>query len=156
MPDFSFAKTQAFLIMKIVICGSMSLSKKMVAIEMELKKSGHTVILPRHAREYADGKRESESNRESVQNKIAGDLIRDYYENIKAADAVLIVNETKNGINNYIGGNAFLELGYGHALRKKVYILNGIPDMIYTDEILAMQPVILNGDLNKINVRYAL
>src|SRR3989339_17671 len=110
--------------MKIVISGSMSSSKKMVEIEKALK--------------------------ESVQNKIAEDLIRDYYEEIKNADAVLIVNETKNGIKDYIGGNAFLELGYGHALRKKTFILNGIPDMPYTDEIIAMQPVILNGDINKI------
>ena len=133
--------------MRIVVCGSMSLSKKMVEVEAELKKSGHAVILPDGAREYAvSGTTESEP----VKKKIEHDLIRDYYEKIKTADAVLIVNETKNGIKDYIGGNAFLELGYGHALRKKVYILNGIPDMIYTDEILAIQPLILKGDLNKI------
>ncbi|OGF27970.1 hypothetical protein A2303_06215 [Candidatus Falkowbacteria bacterium RIFOXYB2_FULL_47_14] len=136
--------------MKIVICGSMSSAKKMVALEIELKKFDHMVILPRHAREYANGDLAPESSHESTQNKINHDLIRDHYEKIKAADAVLIVNETKNGIKDYIGGNAFLELGYGHALRKKTFILNGIPDMIYTDEILAMQPVILNGDINKI------
>ncbi|MFH0892288.1 MAG: hypothetical protein V1867_05915 [Candidatus Falkowbacteria bacterium] len=134
--------------MKIVLCGSMSSAKRMTEIETELKKSGHEVILPKNAREYANGDLAPESSHESTQNKIAGDLIRDYYEKIKAADAVLIVNETKKGIKNYIGGNAFLELGYGHALNKKTFILNGIPDMPYTDEILAMQPILLNGDLS--------
>jgi len=29
-------------------------------------------------------------------------------------------------------------------------LLNGIPEIIYSDEIKAMQPTVLNGDLSKI------
>ena len=57
----------------------------------------------------------------------------------------------KNNIKNYIGGNSFLEMGFAHILNKKIFILNDIPEMIYTDEIEAMQPIALRGDLTKIN-----
>jgi predicted RNA-binding protein with PUA domain len=62
----------------------------------------------------------------------------------------LIVNIDKKDICNYIGGNTFLEMGFAHILNKKIFLLNEIPEMIYTDEILAMQPIALNGDLSKI------
>ena len=62
----------------------------------------------------------------------------------------MVVNVNKKGILNYIGGNSFLEMGFAHILNKPIFILNEIPEMIYTDEILAMQPVVLNGDLLKI------
>ena len=63
---------------------------------------------------------------------------------------MLLVNEKKNGIENYIGGNTFLEMSFGHVLGKAVYVLNDIPALSYTSEIAAMQPIILKGDLNKI------
>jgi len=66
------------------------------------------------------------------------------------SDAVLVVNFDKKGIKGYVGGNSFLEMGFAHVLNKKIYLLNDIPDMGYKDEIEAMQPIILNGELNKI------
>ncbi len=62
----------------------------------------------------------------------------------------LAVNIDKKGIKNYIGGNTFLEMGFAHVLDKKIFLLNEIPDISYKDEIKAMQPIILNGDLSKI------
>lgn len=62
----------------------------------------------------------------------------------------MAVNEKKNGIENYIGGNTFLEMSFGHVLDKPVYILNNIPKLSYTSEIIAMQPIILKGNLSKI------
>ncbi len=61
-----------------------------------------------------------------------------------------MINLTKKGIDNYIGGNTFLEMGFAYVLAKKIFLWQDIPEMIYTDEIKAMQPIILNGDLNKI------
>ena len=138
--------------MKIVICGSMTFSKSMIDVEKELLKIGHAVIIPRHTKEYAELKLAEEIHTESVKNKINYDLIRDYFEEIKNADAVLIINKEKNGIKHYIGGNSFLEMGFAHILNKKVFLLNEIPKMIYTDEIKAIQPIVLNDDLSKIKI----
>jgi len=129
----------------------MAFSKEMVEIANQLRQHNHEVILPRHTEEYANRTLTGETSYESTKNKIDHDLIRDYYEEMKLCDVVLIANIDKNGISNYIGGNSFLEMGFAHVLNKKVFLLNDIPDMIYTDEIKAIQPVILNGDLLKIN-----
>lgn len=129
----------------------MVFSKEMTKIADELKQENYKVVLPRNTKEYAEKILMKETSSESINNKIDNDLIRDYFDEIKNADAVLIVNEEKNNIKNYIGGNSFLEMGFAHVSDKKIFILNDIPEMIYTDEIRAMQPVVLRGDLKKIN-----
>jgi len=124
--------------MKIVICGSMRLSKKMLKIKEELTKLGHFVIVPRHTEEYATLNTSDHMHNESVKNKINHDLIRQYFNEIEKNDAVLVVNDSLKNIPNYIGGNSFLEMGFAHVLNKKVYLLNPIPEMSYSDEIIAM------------------
>ena len=136
--------------MKIVICGSMRLSKKMLEIKEELIKLGHFVIVPRHTEEYAALDTPDDIHNESVKNKINHDLIRQHFNEIKKNDAILIVNDALKDVPNYIGGNSFLEMGFAHILNKKIYLLNYVPEMSYSDEIIAMQPMILNGDMTKI------
>jgi predicted RNA-binding protein with PUA domain len=136
--------------MRIVICGSMSSAVQMLDAEKELLENNHEVVLPKNTKKYAEKVLTEEISSESTKNKIEYDLIRDYFKKIKNADAVLVVNVDKKGIRNYIGGNSFLEMGFAHCLNKKIFLLNAIPDMIYTDEILALQPVVLNGNLFKI------
>ncbi len=137
--------------MEIAIVGSMSTASKMIQIKNELEKMDHKVILPRHTKKFADGVLSKRTSSESVKNKIENDLIRDYFNKIKSSNAILVVNETKNEIKNYIGGNAFLEMGFAHVLDKKIFLLNPIPENLpYSDEIKAMQPVVLRGDFCKI------
>jgi nucleoside 2-deoxyribosyltransferase len=136
--------------MKIIICGSMKVCRKMIEARDELERIGHKVLLPRHTEEYAKMNTSDHVHNESVKNKINYDLIRYYYNEIKNSDAVLVINEDLNEIKGYIGGNTFLEMGFAHVLNKKIFLLNPIPEMGYEDEIVAMKPVILEGDLNRI------
>lgn len=76
--------------------------------------------------------------------------IKYYFEKIKESDAILVLNFDKKGIKNYIGGAIFLEMGFAHILGKQIFLLNEIPDISYKEEIKAMQPTVLNGDLNKV------
>jgi len=128
----------------------MKVSVRMLEISEELLALGHEVILPRHTKEYAEMKTSDHIHNESVKNKINHDLIRDYYEKIKASDAILVVNCDLNGIENYIGGNSFLEMGFAHVLGKKIFLLNDIPNSSFKDELVAMQPIVLVGDLKLI------
>ena len=133
--------------MKIVICGSMAFSQSMLETKKTLENNGHEVVVPHNAEKYADGTIAIENKWE----KIEGDLIRNYFNEIKNTDAVLILNQTKNNIANYIGGNGLIEMAFAHVLDKKLFLLNPIPQgMSYSDEIEAMRPIILNGDLSKI------
>ena len=63
----------------------------------------------------------------------------------------MVLNHDKKGIKNYIGSNSFLEIGFAHILNKKIYILNEMLDTEYCyQEIIAMEPVVLGGDLSEI------
>jgi len=136
--------------MKIVICASVAFSKEIVEKKHELEKLGHEVVIPENVAEYTAGEKTPETWQEKAVIKIEGDLIRGYFDEIKSSDAVLILNYEKKAINNYIGGNSFLEMGFAHVLKKPIFLLNPIPKMPYTDELTAMKPVVINGDLKKI------
>lgn len=136
--------------MKIIICGSMSASKEMADVENKLVTLGHTVVLPEFTHEYAQMDTIDEMHTESAKNKIEYDLIRQYFNKIKEGDAILLVNIERKGIEGYIGGNSFLEMGFAHILNKPIYLLYPIPEMGYRDEIEAMNPILLNGDMSKI------
>ncbi len=137
--------------MKIEICGSMIFSRRMLEIKESLLEMGHIANTPPFTEKYAKLESPEKRHSESLGNKIKHDLIRVYFNKIKNSDAVLIVNENKNNIESYIGGNSFLEMAFAHILNKKIFLLNPIPKLSYTDEIEAMQPIILHGDLEKIS-----
>lgn len=138
--------------MRITICSSMVFSKELIEIEKELIEQKHEVILPEFVREYAKMNSTDEMHKESAKNKIKYNFIKGYFDKIKNSDAVLIVNKKRKDIDNYIGGNTLLEMGFAHVLNKKIFLLNPIPNMNYSDEVEAMKPIIINGDLNKINL----
>lgn len=136
--------------MKIAICSSITFCKEVMETKEKLEKLGHEVVLPYNIHLYAIGAEKPETREESTKNKVKNDLIRQYFNEIKKSDAVLAINKDKHGIKNYIGGNTFLEIAFAHVLNKKVFLLNPVPDVLYADEILAMEHVVLNNDLTKI------
>ena len=146
--------------MKIVICASIDLTPKVKEIKKALEDLGHQTEIPFMSQRIIDGEitladflavKDKEGDgrfrRESGE-----DFIKRYYYLIKGADAIIVVNDDKKGIKNYIGGNVFLEMGFAYTMDKKIFLLNPLPDMGYSDEIKAMQPVVLNGDLKKISL----
>lgn len=145
--------------MRIAVCGSMIFSQEMLDAKKVLESKGYEVALPDGVAEYiADpsltGKLKDTSRAEDAKRKIERDLIKRHYKEIKASDAILVINKEKKGIKGYIGGNSFLEMGFAHVLDKKIftmYDLSSTQEHIY-QELVAMQPVVLNGDINKINL----
>lgn len=128
----------------------MKFAKEMMKAKKTLEGNNHVVDIPVGTEKYAVGKLKTENQAESLANKLAHNAIREHYNKIVESDAILVINKDKNGINNYVGGNAFLEIGYAYVLNKNIFLLNPIPNMIYSTEIEAMKPIILNGDLSKI------
>ncbi|MDD4271796.1 MAG: hypothetical protein PHF50_03250 [Patescibacteria group bacterium] len=143
--------------MTITICGSISSTPKIKEVSDKLLAMGHKTYLPYTSLKIINGEmtmeeylHEKEKNGDGAFRKIKEDLIKRYYNFIKESDAIIVLNIDKNGIKNYIGGNVFLEMGFAHVLSKKIYLYNNLPDIIYLDELKAMQPIIINGDLSKI------
>jgi hypothetical protein len=142
--------------MKIAICSSTQFLNEVKEIANELMEMGHEIIYPHTIGKVIRG----EADFESVMNEknnglwhergIKHDSLRSYYQEIKDSDAILVTNFEKKGIKGYIGGAVLLEMGFAHVLNKKIFVLNEIPEMPYTDEMKMMQPVVINGDLNNI------
>lgn len=144
--------------MKITIIGSSYFKEKKIEIKKELIALGHEPIIHPHYEDFVAGKRQDiwkmVENGEHAQAKIENDYIMWYYKAIVSSDAVLVLNLEKNGKENYIGGNTFLEIGFAYVNDKKIFLYNDLPTenvCSYLDEIVAMQPVVINTDLSKIS-----
>lgn len=136
--------------MRIIICGSITAANEIEKIRDELESSSHEVEIPEGVKNLRLRDRTEVSNEEKADDKIKGDLIRGYFEKMKNYDIALIVNPEKRGVTGYIGGNTLIEMAFAHVLGKKIYVLNPLPDLSYTSEILAMRPTVINGNLSKI------
>ena len=128
----------------------------MKIIADKLRADGHEIYLPATSEEIIN---DQTSLEDIVKQKedgtifnrmIRNDVIKVHYEKIKKSDCILVINPDKRGIANYIGGNTLLEMGFAHVLNKKIFLLNNIPELSYTEEIKAMQPNIINGELSKL------
>ena len=142
--------------MKIAICCSLNFTYEIKKIADDLSKMGFEVHIPISSEKILRGevsldeiKQEKESGK-FADRAIKYDSIRAYWQVIDDSDAILVANFDKHNVKDYIGGNTFLEMGFAHILNKPIYLLNDVPTMIYTDEIRAMQTVVINGDLSKI------
>jgi len=136
--------------MKIGVAGSMQFNNEMIKTCEELEKLGHETFMSKFKDNYI-GKTAEEIEKLKLRDKYDNDAIREFWEPMKDSDALLILNYDKHGIKNYIGGNAFLEMGFAHVLNQKIFLLNPIPDMpYYGTEIIAIKPIVINGDLGKI------
>ncbi len=142
--------------MKIGLMHSLDFAKEVLEIKNKLEEKGHIVSLCYSVSRIKNGDFSVEEVLD-LKDKgnfsdytISKDLIRWNWERIQKDEAILVINLTKKGIENYIGGNTFLEMGFAHVLNKKIFLWNDIPDMLYTDEIKAMQATVINGNIDLI------
>ena len=137
--------------MKIGVIGSMQYTEKMLELRDQLNTLGHEALVTDLHTPFI-GKTDEEKEKIKIDQKNNLDAIREFWNMMQGADAVLVANYDKHGVQNYIGGNTFLEMGFAHVLNQKIFLLNPIPHMpFYETEIVAMKPVVLDGDLSNIH-----
>jgi len=124
--------------MKIALSGNVYAIADILETQEALEKLNHTVVV---TYEYVAQLTEAaEKDREKNR--------KQFFSKLKKCDSLLVVNKARKGNKeNYISGSSFLEMGFAHALGKRIFLLYGIPEISFKDEILAMKPKILNGDL---------
>ncbi len=141
--------------MKIFICSSMSFSKEIIKIEKEVKKMGHEVDIPCDTEEFVSNPgMTTDNHEENYKWCLEKDIIRKCFQSISESDAILVLNYPKNGINGHIGASVLMEIGLAYWLNKKIFLLYPPPppqEVKSSHEVLIMQPVILNGELDKIS-----
>lgn len=139
--------------MKIMIACSTAFYDKVGPIKEQLEKNNHQIIAPNGYDEPGF----DDDTSEMTEKEYSDFFKKCYYaskEKIEAADAIVVLNysKEKNGkiLENYIGASTFLEMYVAFMNNKKIYMINGYPDNMLTDEIKGFTPIILNGDINKI------
>lgn len=130
--------------MKITVCGSMTHKLKMKELSAELENRGYEVETP----DIEEGRVRTELDKDI---RLKQGFIDEHFAKIDTSEAILVINETKNGVDNYIGGNTLIEMAHAYGQGLDTFLLNPIPEMSYTDEIRGMQPIVLDGDVGKID-----
>lgn len=133
--------------MKIFIICSKAFYDRIPSIKEELESKGHIITLPNS---YDDPNRESRYRGTAEHAMWKKEMINHSEKVISGIDSVLVLNYEKNGIPNYLGGATFLEMYDAFRLGKQIYMMNDIPDGMLQDEIIGLNPVIINGNLSKI------
>ncbi|MCR4264034.1 MAG: hypothetical protein NUV98_04960 [Candidatus Roizmanbacteria bacterium] len=144
--------------MTITICASISFYKDVVDIKNQLVGKGFTVLMPHLAEVMErdndfDRERQLAKRRKDNPKRHKTEAIMMHFNKIEKSDAILVVNKKKNGVAGYIGGNVLMEMGIAFYLGKKIYLLNPIPDVNWREEIVAMQPIIIEADISRILLR---
>lgn len=149
------------MLMRIVLCGSLTFQKEFDEIKASLEKSGHVVLTSDTAEEakkkgIADIKKWLEQMKKFENDRFVrftAEKIKSHLEKIKSSDAILVVNLDKNGVKNYIGASTLMEIGYAFEHGKRIFILNPLNESLSgAEEIMAMKPSILNGRLEMIRI----
>ena len=146
--------------MKITLCSSIAFQDKVLSMKEKLEKMGHEVkIWPLKLKdregsaipvtEYYKIRKVAANDEKWVWDRKA-EAVLEHFDKIAQSDAILVANYDKNNVKGYIGGNTLMEMGLAFFLKKKIYLLNEIPELPYKEEILGVKPILINGDLNKI------
>ena len=126
-----------------MISGSISLLDKMKGIANQLIAMGYTVVIPEEVDWNNIPKDKFGEYKKALSMK--------YFSEIAKEDthAVLVANDVKRGIANYIGASTFAEIAIAFYFGKRIFILNDLYDP-YHDELTAWGVVPLNGTLSSI------
>lgn len=146
--------------MKITLCGSIAFQNEILSVKEKLENLRHEVkIWPSEVKdekgrlipvqEYYKIRRAANGDEKWVWDRKA-EAVLEHFEKVAWSDAILVTNYDKNDVKGYIGGNTLMEMGLAFFLKKKIYLLNEVPELSYKEEILGVKPIILNGDLTKI------
>jgi inosine/xanthosine triphosphatase len=131
----------------------MKFANEMQEWKEKLVNKGFNVFAPEGIKDLT-GYKEAGSTKEAVNRKISNDFIRHHYKYIKQSEGILVLNYDKNGIGNYIGGNSLMEMGFAFCMNRDIFLLSNSPDLPYKPEIDAMQPIIIDCEIEGITKHY--
>lgn len=137
--------------MKICICCSLTFTDEVKEIAKKLESFGHEIFLPNGV--VIDAIKKADFNPITAKHANGYDAMREHFNKIKESDVILICNFAKKNIENYIGANTFLEMGFAYCLKKPIYALNDLPKQPYIhDEIMAMHVEVIDGKLELFDI----
>lgn len=143
--------------MKIALCASLSFYEHVTRLEDELLALGHQPLIPEMAKTMKAAGNFSKDPLRNAANEFSDysqktKAMREHFDEIKQAEAILVVNDEKHGQANYIGPNVLMEMAVAFSLSIPIYLLNDMPaESIFLDEISGLEPVTLGGNIKKMH-----
>lgn len=131
----------------------MSFAKEMMSIKKKLEKLGHMVLVPEDIKSHIDSPDLIDDLVTNYKHATEKNIMKKCFDLIAKSDGILVLNHAKNGIKGYVGTSSLMEIGIAYYLDKKIFLFNPLPDSKnyrWVHEVAIMQPVILNGELEKI------
>ncbi len=136
--------------MKITICGSMAHKFEMVEASKALTNKGYDVDFP----DLNDGYTYEGKSLQEIASDRRGFIV-EHLGKISTSDAILVWNQKKKGIANYVGGNTLMEMAFAFQQGLDILMLNPVPEGVsYATEIAGMMPVILDGDVGQVDTYF--
>lgn len=131
----------------------MRYAQQMIEAKKTLEEMGHTVEVPHDIETHL--KDPDLVDNLSANLKHAGelDLMRECFELVADADAIVVLNFDRNNTPGYIGTSTLMEIGLAYFLKKKIFLYNPIPShhvARWAHEIQLINPTIIHGDLSKV------
>ncbi len=140
----------------ITICSSANFYRQAVEVQEKLEKMGYKAIIPGNAEimkktgDYDVSHYKTWVNNEKDYHKKAA-FMTAHFEEVEKADAILVLNYEKHGVDNYIGGNVLIEMALAFYLKKPIFVLNEIPEASsFVEEIKGLGSVPLHGKLESL------
>lgn len=140
----------------ITICSSASFYEHANDVADQLEKLGFEPIAPSTARlmkergEYDVSKYKTWFENEADIHKKTEYVDRHIAE-VEKADAILVVNDEKKGVQGYIGMNVMIEMAIAYYLDIPIFVLNKVKkDHPAYEEVLGLNCTVLNGDLSQL------
>jgi hypothetical protein len=130
---------------RFVICGSMIFYNNILEVHRILTNNKVPAIIPANDdKDYL-----SISKIEFARYKRRASL--KYIKEIRRQETlgIIVINNEKHKIKNYIGGNTFAEIAVAFSHRKKIFLLNETPDF-FMDELNAWGTIELKGCLDPV------
>jgi hypothetical protein len=127
---------------RVVICGSMSHYEVMMRYCDQLNRCGIPTLIPDNERALV-----GKLSREEIL-QVKCEKSRIWLEEVKSSTTygILVVNESKKGVDNYIGASTFAEIAIAFNAYKRIFLLHDLYAP-YEDELLAWKAVPLLGHL---------
>lgn len=133
--------------LKIALCGSMTFWDDFISTAKQLQANGVKPLLPDFVDDFI-----TNSNGEFLSDELTyNKLINSHIQNIKNANAVLVINGRKNEIDGYVGANTILEIGVAYAIGLPIFLLRQMDSQPSRDVVLGTLPVVLDGDVDRID-----
>lgn len=127
----------------IVICGSMTFYEKMLEVSEYLKYKGVPVVIPREENEEKNNLSQREFN--EFKRKVSNQYLAKIRES--STYAILVLNQEKREIPNYIGANTLVEISMAFCWGRPIYLFNNFYTPLL-DELVAWNAIELEGNLD--------